>query len=193
METTKRSYRIIRKTAEKRYGVYLWEVECPYCGKVYKQIKSRIGKKHGKSCGCLRKPPWTTKAAPAGFKIIRQFSEKRPGSSKRNIWEVECPFCGAPFKVLPHQLGKTVFSCGCVRFRDYTGEYVNYLYVVRKIGYRRRRTQSYSLYECVCTYQGCGMMLYLDTFQLCRKPQSCGCKTRLDRTKRFLDKYKEPK
>src|SRR5205823_3919347 len=48
---TRNDYRLIRKTSEMRGTNYLWEVECPYCGKVFKAILCLLGT-CTKSCRC---------------------------------------------------------------------------------------------------------------------------------------------
>jgi hypothetical protein len=47
-----------------------------------------------------------------------------------------------------------------------------------------------SVYECVCTYKGCGNTLLVTSGQLAAGKQSCGCKMSDDMMRRHLDKYK---
>jgi uncharacterized Zn-finger protein len=184
------NFRLLRRTDEKRYGRYLWEVECPYCAKVFKAIPGRLGRSKGaKSCGCRNGNPLPKDYSLPNYKLLRRTDEKK-GSAY--LWEVECPYCGDVFKEVPCVLGKNKISCGCMAQHDYTGEYVNYLYVIRNLGYQARANlPDVSLYECVCTYLGCGKTVRMTSHQLAQGVQSCGCKRRLDRVRRHLNKYKE--
>jgi hypothetical protein len=123
------------------------------------------------------------------YKVLRRTGEKYNGSY---LWEVECPYCGNVFKVVPGTLGKAVQSCGCLRYHDYTGETVGFLHVVKIVGtlYFRSDNPRY-LYQCVCTYKGCGRTVLVNAHQLANGKQSCGCKMLEDCKTRHIQMYKE--
>lgn len=123
------------------------------------------------------------------YKVIRKTKEKYHGCY---MWEVECPFCGTTFKAQCRKLGKSVLSCGCLRYHDYTGETVNFLHVVKMVGVKLTPGDfPRFLYECVCTYKGCGIRCLVDAHLLANGKQSCGCKMIEDCKTRAINKYKE--
>lgn len=123
------------------------------------------------------------------YKVLKKTSEKYHG---RYLWEVECPFCGSVFKARMGSLGKAYLSCGCLSRHDYTGETVNFLHVVKRVGIKvTPGDYPRVLYECVCTYKGCGIKCLVDSHGLSNGRQSCGCKMIEDLKTRDIVKYKE--
>jgi hypothetical protein len=47
-------YKVLRRTNEKYHGKYMWEVECPFCGTIFKAAPKFLGT-GVQSCGCLRR------------------------------------------------------------------------------------------------------------------------------------------
>jgi len=123
------------------------------------------------------------------YKVLRKTGNTDHGCY---LWEVECPFCGSVFQALCRKLGKSVLSCGCLRYHDYTGETVNFLHVVKMVGIKVTPGDvPRFLYECVCTYKGCGLKCLVDAHQLATGKPSCGCKKIQDCKTQAINRYKE--
>jgi hypothetical protein len=117
-------------------------------------------------------------------------------SGSNYLWRVTCPYCGKAFLALKKELGKRVFSCGCLRralamrrtnWVDWSGKTVNFLRVIRQAGVNN---QGLVLWEAICTYEGCGKRITITSQLLHRGQESCGCKARADTRRRALNKYK---
>ena len=185
---------LLRKTDQKnREGRYLHEVKCPHCPRTFLAVPKYLGGRI-RSCGCLKGKrkinvgEWETL-------LIRKTDQQRGDAF---LYEVQCPLCPNTFLGLPKQLGRQVFSCGCLRRAtcaeqgrqtaiDYSDEQVNYLRPVEQVGRNKRQLV---LWKCICTYNGCGNEVIITSKALHQGQVSCGCKWVSDMRRRFLEKYK---
>lgn len=70
---------------------------------------------------------------------------------------------------------------------DYTHQQINYLYVQREIG----RRNGYKLWEAVCTYHGCGKIVWVTSLALGQGRQVCDDCRRLRQSETNLEKFLE--
>jgi len=106
-----------------------------------------------------------------------------------------CGLCETEFIADPTHIGRSTFSCGCLRigkryhFVDWTGKQVNYLQVIKE-AFVSEKDQCVH-WECICTYRNCGRTCYMSSVALHRGRLSCGCYIKHITRERHLKKYKE--
>lgn len=126
--------------------------------------------------------------------LLRQTDQKADAS--HFFWECRCPYCDALFLARKSDvLGGKQKSCGCRKrqhkrsnFRDYTGQTVNFLYVMKEVGVDKNHLV---IWEAVCLYEGCGNVVHVTSEGLRKGRVSCNCKSRKDTMKRALERYKD--
>jgi hypothetical protein len=112
------------------------------------------------------------------------------------LYNCVCKRCGIRFLARFYDINKgRVKSCGCVRkkekkrsnFRDWSNETVNFLNVIKQVGVNK---DGLILWECACTFKGCGNVVIVSSAMLRKNKESCGCKQKYDTIKRSLSEYR---
>lgn len=109
-------------------------------------------------------------------------------------WKARCLACGKVFLTRRSDVVRGhVKGCGCLRhkkgrtnFRDYAGQTVGHLRIVKEIG---RTPAKLVVWEAICTYEGCGNRVEVSSELLRGKKTSCGCRARKETRRRALAKY----
>lgn len=180
----------LRPTDERKYGCVVWECQCD-CGNIIKVPGSYLTNGKKGSCGCLEqenKENFGQRTKNNNSKDItgQQFgrltvlypTEKRSGTNV--IWHCLCE-CGNECDVSIGHLGKSIFSCGCLRqeiakqkglnqILDLTGQKFGKLTVIQ---YSKDDNKSGSQWECLCE---CGNKVIVSGNSLKKlHTLSCGC------------------
>lgn len=182
---------VIQETNKRKNGCVIWKCKCS-CGNIV-EVKStdlRVGRK--KSCGCLQQENQKAFAERTKKINIKDLTNQRFGrlialfpTDKRQgtniIWHCKCD-CGQFKDVAGTYLGKTVFSCGCLRKElaktraksliiDLTGQKFGQLTVLSYVDMPNKKG---SYWECLCS---CGNKKIVSSKNLkTGKTTSCGCK-----------------
>ena len=115
---------VLKETDNRKNGCILWECQCK-CGNIIQVSTSDLTCGRKKSCGCLEqnnKKQFGQRSKAYNFKdrtnqrygrlVALYPTDKRSGSSV--VWHCKCD-CGNELDINGSYLGKSIFSCGCLR------------------------------------------------------------------------------
>lgn len=163
------------KTANNQF---VCDFKCPRCNKIFEAKLRDVAFGDTKSCGCLnhdhRVQLGKSKAKNLigkrfGKLTVIEDSGKRSGRG-HIIWTCQCD-CGNTTEVSSNNLVRgNVFSCGCIREADLTGQRFGKLIAIEKIKNNNRKG---IFYKCQCD---CGNVVYVSSTSLASGvTKSCGC------------------
>jgi len=164
---------VIRKTEQKKFGVFLWECSCD-CGKIAMLPANALTSGNTKSCGCYHDTCGIIDLV--GQRFGRLTVQKITNMRKNNtvVWECLCD-CGKIAYIQGSNLRKgSTKSCGCYRwykhFIDLTGQKIGRLTVLKMCDSKIHHENAW---ECRCE---CGKVVSIRTSSLkAGTTRSCGC------------------
>lgn len=107
------------------------------------------------------------------LKVTKKADEQ---NGKRTMWECKCKQCGSITTASTTELKSGhKKSCGCIKkkpkAKDLTGQEINYLKVIKRIGTNKRRRP---VWRCKCLL--CGKYINVPTnYLISGNTKSCGC------------------
>lgn len=180
----------LNPTKKRKRGVVIWDCVCD-CGNKVEVTTTDLTCGRKKSCGCLEKEnqkSFGERSKQLNFKdrtglrygrlIALYPTNKRAGTNV--VWHCRCD-CGNEVDVDGSQLGKNIFSCGCLRqdmakktglakIKDLTGQEFGHLIV---LSYVDIENKAGSHWLCQCD---CGKQIVVSRQNLIQgKTTSCGC------------------
>ena len=159
----------VRPTEERRGNSVVWECLCD-CGETKLITAKVLNTGHTKSCGCLQKEQMSKDLTGQKFGLLTAVSPTGERRGDSVVWECLCD-CGKTAFISAKGLvsGRTQ-SCGCVPFKDLTGQKFGKLIAIRPTEERKNNSV---VWECLCD---CGNTTFVSEGALnSGSTQSCGC------------------
>ena len=142
----------LEPTDKREDGSVVWHCKCDCGNDAYVRLKLLMRGKV-KSCGCLHSPPLKDYIGKRfGRLTVLSYVGKQNGN---HIWHCLCD-CGNETDVRQSNLQKgSVKSCGCILWKDISGQRFGNLTVLERADYNNR-SNAYR-WKCICD---CGAIVY---------------------------------
>ena len=142
----------LEPTDQREYGSVVWHCQCDCGNDAYVQLRL-LTQESVKSCGCLHSPPLKNYIGKRfGHLTVLSYVGKRGG---KHVWHCLCD-CGNETDVCQSSLQNgSVKSCGCILWKDISGQRFGNLTVLERADYNNR-SNAYR-WKCICD---CGTIVY---------------------------------
>lgn len=142
----------LEPTDQREDGSVVWHCRCDCGNDAYVQLRL-LTQESVKSCGCLHSPPLKNYIGKQfGHLTVLSYVGKRGG---KHVWHCLCD-CGNETDVCQSSLQNgSVKSCGCILWKDISGQRFGNLTVLERADYNNR-SNAYR-WKCICD---CGTIVY---------------------------------